>query len=69
MRPCTQVILTTHSPQFLDAFQDTVPTTTVVEQAEGETRFETLSEDRLAYWLQAYSLGKLFTSGILESEP
>ena len=36
----TQIILTTHSPQFLDAFQETVPTTTVVEWAEGETRLE-----------------------------
>jgi hypothetical protein len=29
---------------------------------------ETLSEERLDYWLQAYSLGKLFTSGALEGE-
>ena len=37
-----QIILTTHSPQFLAAFQETVPTT-VVEWAEGETRLKTVS--------------------------
>jgi predicted ATPase len=34
----TQVILTTHSPQFLDAFQAVVPTTTVVQWIDGQTR-------------------------------
>jgi predicted ATPase len=64
----TQVVFTTHSPHFLDAFHDTRPTTTVLECREGQTILATLEEDRLAYWLQAYSLGKLFTSGVLEGE-
>ena len=64
----TQVVFTTHSPQFLDAFGDTHPTTTVLECREGRTHLETISGDRLEYWLQAYSLGKLFTSGVLEGE-
>jgi predicted ATPase len=64
----TQVVFTTHSPDFLDAFGDTRPTTTVLECREGQTVLATLAEDRLAYWLQAYSLGKLFTSGVLEGE-
>jgi predicted ATPase len=62
----TQIILTTHSPQFLDAFQDTVPTTTVVEWAEGETRLKTISRETLEYWLREYSLGTLFRTGELE---
>ena len=53
----TQIILTTHSPQFLDAFQETVPTTTVVEWAEGETKLKTISGESLDYWLKEYSLG------------
>lgn len=64
----TQVVFTTHSPQFLDAFGDTHPTTTVLECREGRTHLETISGDRLEYWLQAYSLGKLFTSGVLEGD-
>jgi predicted ATPase len=62
----TQIILTTHSPQFLDAFQDTVPTTTVAEWAEGETRLKTISGESLDYWLKEYSLGALYRSGELE---
>ena len=34
----------------------------------GRTHLETISGDRLEYWLKAYSLGKLFTSGVLEGE-
>jgi predicted ATPase len=64
----TQVAFTTHSPQFLDAFGETQPTTTVLECRQGKTHIATLSGDRLQYWLEAYSLGKLLTSGILENE-
>jgi len=64
----TQVVFTTHSPQFLDSFGDTRPTTTVLECREGKTHLTTLSDERLEYWLEEYSLGKLFTAGILENE-
>jgi len=64
----TQVVFTTHSPQFLDAFGDCRPTTTVLESRDGRTLLATLSGERLDYWLEAYSLGRLFTSGILENE-
>jgi predicted ATPase len=64
----TQVVFTTHSPQFLDAFGETRPTTTVLECRQGQTHIATLSGDRLMYWLEAFSLGKLLTSGILENE-
>lgn len=61
-----QVILTTHSPQFLDAFGTTRPTTTVAKWANGETTLQTLRDEDLSYWLQEYSLGNLFRSGELE---
>jgi predicted ATPase len=64
----TQIVFTTHSPQFLDSFSATRPTATVLECREGRTVMDTLSDERLAYWLQAYSLGKLFVSGALEGE-
>lgn len=61
-----QVILTTHSPQFLDAFGDTTPKTTVTLWSEGETRLKSLDGDALKEWLREYSLGSLFLSGELE---
>ena len=63
----TQVIFTTHSDQFLDAFQDTRPTTTVAKWENGETTLTTLEDNELEYWLKDYTLGKLFRSGELEN--
>ncbi len=62
----SQVILTTHSPQFLDAFVGTKPTTTVAAWENGETILKTLKGENLDYWLKEYSLGTLFKSGELE---
>jgi predicted ATPase len=62
-----QIIFTTHSDQFLDAFQDTKPTTTVARWADGETTLKTLDGSALDYWLKEYSLGALFRSGELEA--
>lgn len=62
----TQVILTTHSPQFLDAFQDIVPVTTVVKWAEGKTGLRNVEGKQMERWLKAYSMGALFRSGELE---
>ncbi|MEE4254703.1 MAG: AAA family ATPase [Desulfuromusa sp.] len=62
----SQVILTTHSPQFLDAFVGTQPTTTVATWENGETILKTLKGEDLDYWLKEYSLGALFKSGELE---
>ncbi len=63
---CTQVILTTHSAQLLDAFTTTPPTTTVTKWEEGETRLSVVDGEELARWLREYSLGALFRSGELE---
>lgn len=63
----SQVILTTHSPQFLDSFADTIPTTTVAKWNDGETALEVLSGQDLDYWLKEYTLGALFKSGELEA--
>lgn len=62
-----QIILTTHSPQFLDAFGDTRPTTTVTKWIDGETKLNILQGETLEYWLKEYSLGALFGSGELEA--
>lgn len=63
----TQVIFTTHSDQFLDAFGETKPTTTVAKWENGETTLTTLNGDELDYWLKDYTLGNLFRSGELEA--
>ncbi|MCI0537935.1 MAG: AAA family ATPase [Verrucomicrobiales bacterium] len=62
-----QVILTTHSPELLDAFGDNAPTTTVVERRDGESVLRTIAGSDLAYWLRQYSLGDLYRSRELEA--
>ncbi|MFS8067349.1 MAG: AAA family ATPase [Byssovorax sp.] len=62
----TQVILTTHSPQLLDAFTGTPPTTTVAQCVDGETRLAVVDSEELQRWLGEYTLGALFRSGELE---
>ncbi len=62
----TQVVLTTHSPQFLDAFGKDAPTTAVTRWTDGETRLSVIDGEELRRWLQEYSLGALFRSGELE---
>jgi len=63
----TQVILTTHSPEFLDAFSaaDAVPKVTVAFWEDGQTMLKTPREDVLQHWLKEYTLGRLMTSGEL----
>ncbi len=62
----SQVILTTHSPQLLDAFAEFRPTTTVAQWQDGETILKILKGEDLDYWLEQYSFGALFKSGELE---
>src|SRR3954471_3401725 len=63
----SQVILTTHSPEFLDAFRTEAPTTTVAELVDGETHLSVVDPEELARWLKEYSLGSIFSSGELEA--
>jgi hypothetical protein len=63
----TQVILTSHSPEFLDAFTGLSPYVMVCHWEEGQTHLYTLGSERLGKWLEQYRLGHLFTRGDLES--
>lgn len=63
----TQVVLTTHSAELLDAFGEEAPTTTVVEREDGQTQLRVISDDELAYWLKQYTLGELYRSKELEA--
>jgi predicted ATPase len=63
----TQVVLTTHSPELLDAFGKEVPTTTVARWASGKTDLAVLGAEELAAWLGDYRLGASFRSNELEA--
>lgn len=63
----TQVILSTHSADLLDAFSEVaLPTTTVANIVEGETRLSVLDGEELRRWTEQYRLGALMRSGELE---
>jgi predicted ATPase len=63
----SQIILTTHSPGFLDAFGDQPPNTVVVDWRDGMTSLRPVSGEKLKYWLKQYTLGELFSSRELEA--
>jgi predicted ATPase len=58
----SQIIFSTHSPSFLDAF-DEAPTTTIVTMEGSETVLKTISGDELKRWIEDYSLSKFVFSG------
>ncbi len=59
----TQLIVTTHSRSFIDAFTETPEAVCTCEKVDGSTVIQRLEGDRLKVWLDEYSLGKLWTSG------
>ena len=59
----TQVILSTHSPQMLDAFGDTLPAATIFDWAGDHTELKTVRGDELKKWVEEYSLGRFIFSG------
>jgi predicted ATPase len=63
----TQVVMTSHSPVFLDAFSKEEPHVTLLHWEDGETRLLPLAPEAMARWLEEYRLGQLFTSGDLEA--
>jgi predicted ATPase len=65
----SQIVISTHSEAFLNAFNETQPTTTVVKWIDGESKLTNLPAAQLSEWLKSYSLGALFSSGELENMP
>ena len=63
----TQVILATQSPTLVDRFepQDVL----VADRVKGATEFTRLDSDKLAVWLEDYSLGELWQMGDLDGHP
>ncbi len=63
----TQVALTSHSPEFLDAFSALTPRVTLFHWEAGQTQLFDLEADMLERWLSRYRLGHMFTSGDLQA--
>ncbi len=63
----TQVILSTQSPLLLDHFQP--EDVLVANRVDGGTQFTRLDTDRLAGWLEDYSLGQLWEKNEFGGRP
>jgi predicted ATPase len=59
----SQIIFSTHSPSFLDAFDNELPTTTIVTMEGSETVLKTIAGEELKRWIDDYSLSKFVFSG------
>jgi predicted ATPase len=59
----TQLILTTHSQSLVSEFSDDPESVCICEKIEGATKIRRLDKERLAVWLEDYSLGHLWASG------
>jgi predicted ATPase len=59
-----QILITTHSPELVDAFSDDPEAIVVCEKdPEQGTQFRRLSSKELKAWLELYTLGELWTRG------
>jgi predicted ATPase len=63
----TQVVMTSHSPVFLDAFSHVPAEVLLLHWEDGQSRLFPLTPETLSRWLERYRLGELFTSGELEA--
>jgi len=63
----TQVVITSHSPEFLDSFTEYQPHVTVCHWEDGKSLLLPLAPDKLHSWLSKYRLGHLFASGDLDN--
>ena len=61
----TQVVLTSHSPEFLDCFSS--PAVTLCNWEDGQSQLFALDPERLNKWLARYRLGHMFTHGDLDA--
>ena len=63
----TQVVLTSHSPEFLDAFTELSPQVTLCHWEDGQTQLFQIDENLLDKWLSECRLGRVFSRGDFES--
>ncbi|MRG97319.1 AAA family ATPase [Polyangium spumosum] len=60
-----QIIITTHSEALVGAFTETPEDVLVCERRDGSTTMQRLDREQLSEWLEEYSLGQLWSKGIL----
>ncbi len=60
-----QIIVTTHSEALVDAFRETPEDVIVCERPAGSTTMRRLDREQLREWLEEYSLGQLWSRGII----
>lgn len=60
-----QIIITTHSEALVDAFRESPEDVIVCERPAGSTIMRRLDRQQLAEWLEEYSLGQLWSRGII----
>lgn len=63
----TQVILTTHSEEFLDSFGKYDPTVTIVKIDQGKSRLDVLEGESLRYWMKDCLFHKIYCNEELEA--
>jgi predicted ATPase len=59
----TQVIVTTHSADLVDALSDTPEAVLIFDKQQGSTTVTRLNKEDLTDWLKDYSLGQLWSRG------
>jgi predicted ATPase len=63
----TQIIVSTQSPAFLNAFES--EDVVVVDRVSGASRFRRLEGERLKEWLGQFTLGELVQKNVIEAGP
>lgn len=61
----TQLIVTTHSDEMVDAMTERPDSVLVCEKHKGQTKIKRLKSEKLEKWLNEYRLGELWTRGEL----
>ncbi len=59
----TQLIVTTHSRELLDAISDHPESVAVLEKSEGRTTIRRLGGEKLIEWLREYGIGRAWRDG------
>lgn len=59
----TQIIITTHSADLIDALSETPEAVLVFDKQQGSTTVTRLNKEELTEWLKDYSLGQLWGQG------
>jgi predicted ATPase len=58
-----QLVVTTHSPAFVDTFSENPEVVLVAEKTDEGTQLNRLGKKQLKCWLETYQLGELWTRG------